>query len=147
MSPEVKRAYHSWNSQRIRCTYPKHTKYGYYGGKGVQIRYKLREFVTWWLSELEKNPLERPTCGRIDHDGHYEFGNVYLEEYSSNVKDRNERNRAKQSIVVIHESGYRSYFDSLRAAACILELSIEDIKESLTCSKKLGKLVFEKIKR
>lgn len=88
MDPEAIRAYNSWRDQRHRCRSDKLECYKYYGGKGVQVKYGSREFVGWWLEQQADLKLKKPTISRIDHDGHYEFGNIKLEEHIDNcVKD------------------------------------------------------------
>lgn len=84
MPPEVKRAYTSYKAQRQRCYNKNNDSYRYYGAKGVEVKYTSRDFITWWLKEQEMLKLKRPTCGRINHSGNYEFGNIRLEEYNEN---------------------------------------------------------------
>lgn len=84
MEPDAKAAYQSWVDQRFRCRNKNAECYSYYGAKGVEVRYSAREFVGWWLHENKRLGLKKPTVSRIDHNGHYEFGNVKLEEHLEN---------------------------------------------------------------
>lgn len=84
MSVEAKRAYRSWADQRHRCSNKNLDCYKYYGAKGIQVKYCAREFVGWWLEKIKSFKGKRPTISRIDHDGHYEFGNIKLEDHKSN---------------------------------------------------------------
>lgn len=87
----VKDAYVSWREQRTRCYNKKRAKYKNYGAKGIEVKYTSREFIGWWLQEIKKFNGEDPTIARIDHDGHYEFGNVRIESRSDNSKERGAR--------------------------------------------------------
>lgn len=84
IEPEALRAYRSWADQRHRCRNKKLKSYKYYGAKGVQVKYLSREFVGWWLEQQMILNLKKPTISRIDHSGHYEFGNIKLEEHKNN---------------------------------------------------------------
>ncbi len=85
---EEKQAWSSWYDQKKRCYKPDHRQYKYYGAKGVQVKYSLTEFITWWLKELKNFTGSIPTVGRKDHNGHYEFSNIFLEDKSKNSKER-----------------------------------------------------------
>ena len=80
----AKKAYQSWVDQRARCNNPNIDCYKYYGAKGIQVKYSSREFVGWWLEELKSFKGKKPTVSRINHDGHYEFGNIKLEDHFDN---------------------------------------------------------------
>lgn len=95
MKGVVLKAYHSWEAQVGRCRRKTSRGYRWWGMKGVEVRYSPREFINWYLEELEKNNFTDPVVSRIDHDGHYEFGNIRLEERSSNSSEARQRNRHK----------------------------------------------------
>lgn len=87
MSPDTRKAYRSWVDQRHRCYNSNEPSYKYYGAKGIEVRYCAREFIGWWLDELKSFGKGKPTISRIDHDGHYEFGNIKLEDHKANCVD------------------------------------------------------------
>lgn len=84
MPPKARTAYRSWVDQRARCNNPRSKSYKYYGAVGVRVKYSAREFVGWWLEQLKKFNGIKPTVSRIDHAGHYTFGNVKLESHMDN---------------------------------------------------------------
>jgi hypothetical protein len=87
----VKDAYVSWREQRTRCYNKRRDKWLHYGGKGIQVKYTSRQFIAWWLKEIKTFYGDDPTIGRIDHDGHYEFGNIEIISRSENSTERNIR--------------------------------------------------------
>lgn len=91
MSKEVKRAYVSWANQCSKCNNPKNPDYKYYGGKGIRVEYSSREFVSWWLFNINGREFKKPTTGRVDHDKSYSFDNIEIQEQSENSKERQRR--------------------------------------------------------
>ncbi len=90
--PMYAKAYQSYSEQRQRCLNPRNKRFKNYGARGIEVRYERQEFIEWWFRELTKRPTWRdPTVGRLDHGGHYEFGNVRLEERSENSKEMRAR--------------------------------------------------------
>lgn len=91
MEKEAQRAYDCYRRQKGRC-YTKCTyAYKWTGARGIHVKYLAREFIGWWLKEIVGKNFKRASISRIDHDGHYEFGNIKIEEMSDNLKERNER--------------------------------------------------------
>lgn len=84
LSPELKRAYRCWTNQVNRCENPNIPGYQYYVAKGIEVKYSSREFIGWWLEEIKIFQGDRPTISRVDHDGHYEFGNIKIEDHLEN---------------------------------------------------------------
>lgn len=81
------KAYRAWNGQDNRCNNPKSKAYQYYGAKGVELRYGRTEFIEWYKKEMETFDGTKPNVGRMDHNGHYEFGNIQIESKSSNTRE------------------------------------------------------------
>lgn len=104
---ELKTAYQSWLDQRHRCNNPNNHSYKYYGAKGVKVKYNSIEFVNWWKEQLKIFKGKKPTVSRIDHNGHYEFGNIKLEAHIDNcVWDTIKRNgppgiKCKRKILIL----------------------------------------------
>lgn len=68
-SPE----YRSYLRAKRRCNSPKHFRYKYYGGRGIQFRFtSFEEFY----QEVGHRPSPKHSLDRIDVNGHYEVGNV-----------------------------------------------------------------------
>lgn len=126
-SGPVKDAYISWREQRTRCYNKNRSKYKNYGAKGIEVKYSSREFIGWWLSEIENFKGKKPTIGRIDHDGHYEFGNVVIQDLSENSSERNQRVpppiSPKVTILTNKETGEELFFKSRNSAANFLGVS------------------------
>jgi hypothetical protein len=109
--PEVVRAVVSYEAQRARCYNKKHPAFKNYGGKGTEVIYGIREFVAWWLREIKSRLVwVRPTCGRINHDGNYAFGNIELVEMCENAREmlrrtNNAASRSRRRPVLIFRDG------------------------------------------
>ncbi len=88
MSPDALQGYRSWLSQRSRCNCKRSQDYKWYGAKGKKVCYSSRDFVAWWLHNLKLKKWDKPTVGRIDHDGDYCFENIIMQEHSDNSKER-----------------------------------------------------------
>lgn len=58
---------------RERCTYPKHQAWKYYGGRGIKVCERLKEFANF-LADMGEVPAGL-TLERTERDGHYEPGN------------------------------------------------------------------------
>lgn len=63
-----------WAQIVSRCTNPKHQYYSDYGGRGIQVCERWREFENFY-ADLWPRP-EGMTLDRINNNGHYEPGNV-----------------------------------------------------------------------
>lgn len=135
--PEVKRAETSFQCQHSRCRNPKVAKYAKYGGRGIELRYSKREFIGWWLDEIARNPIKNPTVGRIDHDGHYEFGNIVLQSRRDNSIERNRRvetaSPRKAVVLIDSRTGERLVeFASQNEASRWCEVHLSFVTEQCT---------------
>lgn len=90
MEPSLRKAYYVYFGQKNRCYNKNNIYYKWYGGRGIQVKYSTREFLGWWKNQ-PVSQFKKPSCGRINNDGHYEFGNIRIEELSDNIKERNKR--------------------------------------------------------
>lgn len=82
----------AYNSARTRCNNPNNAGYSYYGGRGIEFRFKdFDEFI----SELGERPSDGHSLDRIDNDGHYEKGNVRWATKSEQMNNRRENDRTR----------------------------------------------------
>jgi hypothetical protein len=65
--------YHSWAGMVARCTNPKHVGYPYYGGRGIGVCDRWREFANF-IADMGPRP-KGTTLDRIDLAKGYEPGN------------------------------------------------------------------------
>jgi len=64
-----------------RCNNPEHKFYKYYGGRGVQFKFKsARHAIDFYIRKFGEKLKNNPhlSIDRIDNNGHYEPGNVRL---------------------------------------------------------------------
>jgi len=92
---EGKRYVDAWTSirgQRSRCGNSNSTDYKYYGGKGVEVTYCTRAFISWYVHEA-KNFKEDVALNvdRINHDKNYDFSNIRLITKNENIIESNKR--------------------------------------------------------
>lgn len=66
-------AYGSWESMRVRCRYPEHDNYKYYGGKGISIDPRWDNFWNF-LEDMGERP-EGFSLDRIDGSKDYTKSN------------------------------------------------------------------------
>jgi hypothetical protein len=65
--------YAAWAAMRQRCQNPAHHGYANYGGRGITVCERWRDFGAF-LADMGERP-EGLTLDRIDNDGNYEPGN------------------------------------------------------------------------
>lgn len=65
--------YKTWWSMLARCDVPTHKSFKYYGGRGITVCERWREFVNF-LADMGERPAGL-TLDRIDVNGHYLPGN------------------------------------------------------------------------
>lgn len=65
--------YHSWAGVISRCLNPNEPAFPYYGGRGIQVCERWRDFRNF-LTDMGERP-NGLTIDRIDVDGNYEPGN------------------------------------------------------------------------
>ncbi len=123
MPKEAARAFRSWDKQRARCRNKKQVGYTNYGGKGICVEYSAREFVGWWLKNIDNFKGGKPTVGRIKHDKNYCFGNIFIQdrkENSSEVYHRLKKYQVTNKIVIAYFNGkaVSSHYSTTDAAKC-----------------------------
>jgi hypothetical protein len=66
--------YRSWVNMIYRCTNPNHSRYADWGGRGITVCARWRDFGNF-LADMGDRPSGM-SLDRIDNDGNYEPGNV-----------------------------------------------------------------------
>jgi hypothetical protein len=72
--PRNNLAYKPWCAMHDRCRNMNNGKYGLYGGRGIRVCERWRDF--WlFLADMGERPSRNYSIERIDNDGPYEPGN------------------------------------------------------------------------
>jgi hypothetical protein len=86
--------YVSWRSMHQRCYYPRKSNFVYYGGRGITVCERWKDFKSF-LADMGERP-DGTQLSRIDNDGNYEPGNVRWASRAENVAERNRRIAAQR---------------------------------------------------
>jgi hypothetical protein len=78
--------YLSWDNMIQRCTNPNRPEYSYYGGRGITVCERWRDFTNF-LADMGERP-EGTSLDRIDGDGNYEPGNCRWADRATQVANR-----------------------------------------------------------
>lgn len=136
----ARKAYTSWNDQRIRCYNKKNKDYCRYGAKGIRVLYSSREFITWYLKEITKIDLTDPVVSRVDHSKSYTLDNISLEERSENSKEVCNRlgpPTAHHKSVLVKDHRGSFTFSTLNDACKYLRLSPGNLSGYLNYGRKV----------
>lgn len=85
-------AYNSWRGMVSRCTNESQNSYKYYGGRGVTICERWREFAAFY-EDMGDPPANGYSIDRIDVNGDYEPGNCRWADQATQVRNRRPRER------------------------------------------------------
>lgn len=80
--------YRSWRAMMRRCREPGHMKYPSYGGRGIEVCARWRDFAAF-LADMGERP-EGCTIDRIDGSRGYELGNC---RWATAAEQRRNRRR------------------------------------------------------
>jgi len=70
-SPE----WNTWVAMKERCSNPRQTAWGRYGGRGIKICDRWIGSFENFLADMGRKPTPQHSIDRIDNDGNYEPGN------------------------------------------------------------------------
>ena len=84
------RTYRIWSGMQSRCFNPRVKEYKYYGGRGITVCERWRDFRLF-LQDMGEIPPGL-SIDRINNDGNYEPGNC---KWSTAKEQANNRRRAK----------------------------------------------------
>lgn len=128
--PIVLAAYYSFNCQKTRCGSKKHIAYKHYGAIGIKVNYSLREFINWYLKELNGRDVKNLVCSRKDHTKDYSLDNIKLETRVENSSESSTRCNRRTKIK-IELQGKELFFNSLREATKETKISNTVLRNSL----------------
>lgn len=137
MPLEARRAYLIYRTQINKCRNHKVREFQWYGARGIEVKYSVRDFIGWWLLHISAKKWKRPTTGRIDHEGHYCFENIEMQELADNVKESHvrigdKRFNCHRKKVLVDEAGKQSLFFSAKEAADYLKIGASNVTRFCT---------------
>lgn len=84
----IGRLHRCFHQIKYRCINPKCTKYKYYGGRGIKVKFKnITEFIDYVINELQVDPRNLD-IDRINNDGHYEKDNIRFVTHQENCNNK-----------------------------------------------------------
>lgn len=92
--------YRSWDHMIQRCTNPSNDNYRYYGGRGINVCPRWRDF-SMFLADMGERPFGR-SLDRIENDGNYEPGNCRWA--TAKEQQRNQRRDPKTGKIIPGEA-------------------------------------------
>ena len=89
--------YRAYINAKTRCSNPNVPNYKYYGGRGIEFRFKtFEEFI----KSVGLRPSAEHSLDRIDVNGHYEVGNLRWATRSEQQHNRRDYGGRKANVSV-----------------------------------------------
>jgi hypothetical protein len=83
--------YDLWHNLTGRCDDPQHSKYKYYGGRGISYDPRWGSLETFYqdiLSEIGHRPTSKHSLDRIDNESNYYPGNIRWATQTQQIANR-----------------------------------------------------------
>ena len=125
---------HVWNAMIRRCTKPSHKKYPAYGGRGITVCERWRDYDKYAedIAKMGPRPTKLHSIDRIDNNGNYEPENVRWADPTTQSTNQRVSIRCKSGIPGVRQCGNRwgvmvsrlkrrawlGVFDSIDEAVC-----------------------------
>jgi hypothetical protein len=81
--------YRSWRAMRTRCENPNHHAYSKYGGRGIKVCERWKDYPNF-LADMGRRPTLDHSLDRIDPDGNYEPNNCRWATSKQQINNRRE---------------------------------------------------------
>lgn len=107
MKNESHPLYKTWEGMNQRCNNPNNVAYRWYGGRGIRICERWRDFKKF-VKDVGRKPSRAHTLDRVNSDGNYEPGNVRWStrtEQSINTRIRSDNKSGQRGVIQYPRTG------------------------------------------
>lgn len=89
-----------WQGMLSRCRYPKHIEYHNYGGRGITVCERWKDFALFY-ADMGPRPSNKHSIDRIDFNGNYEPSNCRW------VDSKEQARNKSRCVSVVRSDGVR----------------------------------------